>query len=148
MNCEQIRILLSGMIDGELESGEKKTVSDHLVTCYACREEFARLKKLKEVTDDMKYFDLPDRLWAGYWHGIYSRLERGIGWILLSIGAVLILVFAAWNFLQNFLLDPSVPLYLKAGVSALILGLIVLLVSIVRERLFSKRHDRYDEVEI
>jgi hypothetical protein len=67
---------------------------------------------------------------------------------LLSIGAVLILVFAAWNFLQNFLLDPSVPLYLKAGVSALILGLIVLLVSIVRERLFSKRHDRYDEVEI
>lgn len=148
MNCEEIRILLSGMIDGELDFAEKKAVTDHLVTCYACREEFARLKKLKEVTDDMKYFDLPDRLWAGYWHGIYNRLERGIGWILLSIGAILILAFAAWNFLHGFLLDLTIPFYVKAGVSAIILGLIVLLVSILRERLFSKKHDRYDEVEI
>ena len=148
MNCDQIRILLSGMIDGELESGEKKMVSDHLVTCDACREEYARLRKLKEVTDDMKYFDLPDRLWAGYWHGIYNRLERGIGWILLSIGAILVLAFAAWHFIQGFLLDAAIPFYVKAGVCALILGLIVLLVSIIRERLFSRKHDRYDEVQI
>jgi len=148
MSCEEIKILLSGMVDGELESGEKKKVSDHLVSCDACREEYARLLRLKEVTDDMKYFDLPDRLWAGYWHGIYNRLERGIGWILLSIGVILILAFAAWNFLQGFLLDASIPFYVKIAVSALILGLIVLLVSIIRERLFSKKHDRYDEVEI
>jgi predicted anti-sigma-YlaC factor YlaD len=148
MNCEEIRILLSGMVDGELEPGEKKTVSDHLVSCDVCREEYAKMLKLKEVTDDMKYFDLPDRLWAGYWHGIYNRLERGIGWILLSIGAILILIFAAWNFVKGFLLDPSVPFYVKAGVSGLILGVIILLVSILRERLFSKKHDRYDEVEI
>jgi predicted anti-sigma-YlaC factor YlaD len=148
MSCEEMKILLSGMVDGELEPGEKRRVSDHLVSCEACREEYARLLKLKEVTDDMKYFDLPDRLWAGYWHGIYNRLERGIGWILLSVGAILILAFAAWNFLQGFLLDSTIPFYVKAGVCALILGLIVLLVSIIRERLFSKKHDRYDEVEI
>ena len=148
MNCDEIKILLSGMVDGELDSDEKKKVSDHLVSCDACREEYAKLLKLKEVTDDMKYFDLPDRLWAGYWHGIYNRLERGIGWILLSVGVILILAFAAWNFLQGFLLDESVPFYLKIGVSGLILGVIVLLVSIIRERLFSKKHDRYDEVEI
>ncbi|UCC79504.1 MAG: zf-HC2 domain-containing protein, partial [Candidatus Zixiibacteriota bacterium] len=135
MSCEEIKILLSGMVDGELESGEKKNVSDHLVSCSACREEYAKLMKLKEVTDDMKYFDLPDRLWAGYWHGIYNRLERGIGWILLSIGVILILIFAAWRFLQGFLLDPAIPMYVKIGVSGLILGLIVLLVSIIRERL-------------
>jgi hypothetical protein len=148
MSCEEIKILLSGMLDGELEAGEKKTVNDHLVSCIACREEYLKLKKLKEVTDDMKFFDLPDRLWAGYWHGIYNRLERGIGWILFSIGAILVLGFAAWNFLQGFLLDAAIPFYVKAGVSALILGLIVLLVSITRERFFSKKHDRYDEVEI
>jgi len=148
MKCEDIRILLSGMVDGELESSEKQAVSKHLVSCDACREEYARLKRLKEVTDDMKYFDLPDRLWAGYWHGIYNRLERGVGWILFSIGAILILAFAAWRFLQGFLLDVTIPLYVKLGVSALVLGLIVLLVSIIRERLFSKKHDRYDEVEI
>jgi hypothetical protein len=33
-------------------------------------------------------------------------------------------------------------------VGAVILGLIVLLVSVIRERLFSQAHDRYEEVEI
>ncbi len=148
MSCEEIKILISGMIDGELGPGEKQKVSDHLVSCDDCREEYAKLNKLKEATDDMKYFDLPDRLWAGYWHGIYNRLERGIGWIFLSLGAILIIAFATWRFLQNFLLDNAVPIYVKFGVSALVLGLIILLVSIVRERLFSKKHDRYNEVEI
>ena len=148
MSCEEIKILLSGMADGELEAGEKQKVSDHLVSCDACREEYAKLMKLKEVTDDMRYFDLQDRLWAGYWHGIYRRLERGVGWILLSVGVILILAFALWKFLQGFMLNPENPLYVRVGVGAVILGLIVLIVSIIRERLFSKRHDRYDEVEI
>ena len=96
----------------------------------------------------MKYFDLPDKLWAGYWREVYNRLERGIGWILFSIGAMIVLIFAAWELLERFFLDPGQPFFLKLGIGLLITGLIVLLASIVRERLFSRKHDRYDEVEI
>lgn len=148
MNCEQVKILLSGLVDGELDLEEKKTAGDHIASCSACRGEYARLKKLKEVTDSMKYFDLPDKLWAGYWREVYNRVERGLGWILFSIGAILVLTFAAWQLLDKFLLDPNQPLFLKSGIGLLLLGLIVLLVSIIRERLFLRRHDRYDEVEI
>lgn len=148
MNCEQAKILLSGLVDAELNPEEKKIISDHIVSCPDCRREYARLKKMKEVTDDMKYFDLPDKLWAGYWREIYNRVERGIGWIFLSIGAIILLAFAAWQILDNFFLDPAEPLYLKLGVGLLLLGLIILLISIIRERLFSRKHDRYDEVEI
>jgi len=148
MNCEQAKILLSGLVDGELNPEEKKNTSDHITSCPDCRREYARLKKLKEVTDDMKYFDLPDKLWAGYWREVYNRVERGIGWIFLSIGAIILLAFAAWQILNNFFLDPAEPLYLKLGVGSLLLGLIILLISVIRERLFSRKHDRYDEVEI
>ncbi len=148
MNCEQAKILLSGLVDAELNPDEKKIASDHITSCPDCRREYARLKKMKEVTDDMKYFDLPDKLWAGYWREIYNRVERGIGWIFLSIGAIILMAFAAWQILNNFFLDPSEPLYLKLGVGLLLLGLIILLISIIRERLFSRKHDRYDEVEI
>ena len=58
MSCEEMKILISGMIDGELDPREKQTVNDHLVTCDICRKEYAKLNKLKEVTDDMKYIDL------------------------------------------------------------------------------------------
>lgn len=148
MNCEQAKILLSGLVDAELNPEEKKIISDHIASCSECRKEYARLRKMKEVTDDMKYFDLPDKLWAGYWREIYNRVERGIGWILLSIGAIILLAFAAWQILDKFFLDPAEPLYLKLGVGLLLLGLIILLISIIRERLFSRKHDRYDEVEI
>jgi len=148
MSCDEMKILISGMIDGELEPAEKKKISDHLTSCPDCREEYAKLKNLKEVTDDMKYFDLPDRLLAGYWNGIYNNIERGIGWLLFSLGAVIIISYAGWQFLNGFFYDPSVPFILKIGVGILILGAIFLLVSILRERLFSKKHDRYDEVEI
>jgi predicted anti-sigma-YlaC factor YlaD len=148
MNCEQARILVSGLVDGELDLEEKKIVSDHIASCPDCRREYARLKKLKEVTDDMKYFDLPDKLWAGYWREIYNRVERSIGWIFLSIGAIILLAFIAWQILNNFFLDPTEPLYLKLGLGLFLLGLIILLISIIRERLFSRKHDRYGEVEI
>ena len=148
MSCDEMKILISGMIDGELEPDEKKRIGDHLTSCSDCREEYAKLKNLKEVTDDMKYFDLPDRLWAGYWKGIYNNIERGIGWLLFSLGAVIIIAYAGWQFLNGFFLDSSVSLLLRTGVGILILGVIFLLVSILRERLFSKKHDRYDEVEI
>ncbi len=148
MNCEQAKILLSGLVDGELNLEDKKIVSDHIASCPDCRREYARLKKLKEVTDDMKYFDLPDKLWAGYWREIYNQVERGIGWIFLSIGAIILLAFAAWQILNNFFLDSTQSLYLKLGIGLLLLGLIILLISIIRERLFSRKHDRYDEVEI
>ena len=148
MICDEMKILISGMIDGELESAEKKKIGDHLTSCSDCREEYAKLKNLKEVTDDMKYFDLPDRLLAGYWHGIYNNIERGVGWIFLSIGAIILIAYGSWILFQNFFNDPTIFMIAKIGVGAVLIGLIILLVSIIRERLFSKKHDRYDEVEI
>ncbi len=148
MKCDEIRILLSALVDNELDPEQKKIVGDHLADCPDCRAEYARLKKLKEVTDGMKYFDLPDKLWAGYWNGIYNRIERGLGWIFLSLGAIIILAFGAWELLNKFFLDSQPPLILKIGVGAGLLGIIILLVSVIRERLFSRTHDRYEEVEI
>jgi hypothetical protein len=148
MKCEEVRILLSALVDNELTPDEKKLVAEHLTTCDDCRREYSRLLKLKEVTDDMKYFDLPDRLWAGYWHGIYNRIERGVGWVFLSLGAILLLAFGAWHLLNEFFLDPRPPLLLKIGLGALLIGMIVLLVSVLRERIYSRAHDRYEEVEL
>jgi predicted anti-sigma-YlaC factor YlaD len=148
MNCDESRMFLSALVDNELDTEQKKLVTEHLVNCEDCRLEYARMLKLKEVTDDMKYLDLPDRLWAGYWNGIYNRIERGFGWILLSLGAIILVAFGAWRLLNEFFLDPRPPLLLKIGLGALIAGMIVLLISVIRERIFSRAHDRYEEVEL
>ena len=96
----------------------------------------------------MRFFDVPDKLWAGYWNGIYNKIERGLGWIFLSIGAIILAAFGAFEITRDFFLSDKPPLLLKIGIAAALLGLIIMVVSIIRERLFNRAHDRYEEVEI
>jgi len=81
-----------------------------------------------------------------YWNQVYNRIERGLGWVLLSVGAVIFLSFGAFHFVRDFLFDPEPQLIMKIGVSAAILGVIILFVSVLRERLFIRKRDRYKEI--
>jgi hypothetical protein len=61
---------------------------------------------------------------------------------------IITLGFAAYMGLSRFYSDPEVNMVLKIGVSFALLGLIVMIVSIGRERLFARKHERYEkEVE-
>jgi predicted anti-sigma-YlaC factor YlaD len=147
MKCEEIKPYLMSHLDGEIEPEKKKEIERHLTECESCRKEYQSFVKLKEETDKMKLADLSDQLWKGYWKGVYRRIERGAGWIFVSIGAIILLSFGVYQFFKEFLTDPNAPLILKIGVSTLAFGVIVLLVSIVRERLFLFKTERYGEVE-
>ena len=147
MKCEEIKPHLMAYLDGEIKHQKKTEIEKHLSECESCRKEYQSFVKLKEVTDKMKLADLSDQLWAGYWKGIYRRIERGAGWIFLSIGAIILLSFGVYQFFKEFFTDPSISLIVKVGVSTLSLGIIILLVSIIRERLFLFKTERYREVE-
>jgi predicted anti-sigma-YlaC factor YlaD len=147
MRCEEIRPYLSAYLDGEIEHDKKLEIEKHLSECESCTKEYQSFAKLKEVTYGMKFADLSDQLWAVYWRGIYRRIERGAGWIFLSIGAMVLLAFGAYQFFKSLFADPNVSLIVKVGVSTCTFGAIVLLVSVIRERLFLFKTERYKEVE-
>ncbi|MFW6198524.1 MAG: anti-sigma factor family protein [Acidobacteriota bacterium] len=145
--CGQVRVLLMGYLDDELDAPARRRVEDHLAVCVSCRREERSYRRLGEVTEmagsgiDTELG--PDEAWAG----IYGRIERGLGWILLSIGMVLLGGFGLWHLLQDFLLSSEEPLVLRVGVGALVAGGLVLLVSFVREKLWHDSHERYREVQ-
>jgi predicted anti-sigma-YlaC factor YlaD len=147
MKCDKIKELLAGYQDGELDPEQLSMVQSHLAECSDCREELARLEKVKEVTGKVKFNDLPLEVWEGYWQNLYRRIERGLGWIFFSIGAIIMAAVGAFYLVKDFFLDSSVTLFAKAGVGGLIFGGIILLVSVLRERIFAYNRDRYREVE-
>ncbi|MFQ6007724.1 MAG: anti-sigma factor family protein [Candidatus Zixiibacteriota bacterium] len=144
---EDKRKLLAGYIDGELSDKEREALEQELQRDPQLRAELEEFRKLKEVTSMVRYADLPDEVWENYWHSLYRKLERGIGWILFSIGAIILLCFGLYQGLHDLYIDPAVSIWVKIGVTALGGGLIFLLVSFVRERLFAFRRDRYREVK-
>lgn len=145
---ERYKILMMKYIEGEITENEKQEFEDHLKTCSECREEAQEFKKLKEVMKGMRYKRPPDEVWKTYWSRVYNRVERGLGWIFTSIGAIILIIYGGFKGVENLIKDPSVALIAKVGILVVIAGLSILFVSVLRERIFISKTDKYTkEVE-
>jgi hypothetical protein len=148
MKDEDIQELMMRVVDGVAAPDEEMTLAEAIRGNERWKTELRAFRRIKEVTDSMRFKELPDSYWPGYWESVYRGMERGLGWILLSVGAIILLAFGMYTGLSQFYSDPGIGVLLKVGVSAAGLGVILLLVSIMRERLFARKHERYEkEVE-
>ena len=146
MSCEKFKNQMMGFIDDELHAKDKAAFLEHVRSCAECSSELKHFERLKEVTDGMKLTSPEDRIWQDYWSGIYNRIERGIGWILLSICGIVLLVYGGYKVLEEFIADPTVGFFVKVVVLGLIAGVAILFVSVLRERLYFWKTDRYRDV--
>jgi len=147
MKCEKIKPYLAGYLDGELDPKTRQMVEEHIKQCPQCAAELEEMRKIREVLGKMETEKLPDIYWRTYWSNIYNRIERAIGWILLSIGIILLSIWGIFQVFRQFFADPSVPIMLRIAVGALSLGVIILLISLIRERIFALKHERYTKIE-
>ena len=147
ISCPDMGVKIMALIDGELDRDEIILVQEHLKTCKRCSAEYASLKRVKEVTNEMKFKNLPEFYWDDYWKHIYNRLERGLSWIFLSLGAIIILTSTGWQFIDHLISDKQIHPLLKVGIFIFLIGLAVLIVSVVREKLMVRRVDKYRKVE-
>jgi hypothetical protein len=113
MKCEEIEILLSAYVDGEVTEEEKQIVENHLNVCEICQTtvvEFSRLHMLyqkmerKEAPPDFRQ-RVTQRIEATpYWTWLSWRLPRlvyGVSFTLLVLLGVAIATF----FIPNPLAD-------------------------------------------
>lgn len=147
-NTEKSRFesLLMKAIDGELSSEEEKAFSHFIETFEVCKKEWEELSKLNKITGGIQ-MKLPEQeKWEQYWSHIYNRLERRFGWILFSIGLIILMATGGFYAIHGFLGNPLVPLPEKIGLAAFLLGSIVLIVSVLREKLTLRKSDKYKDL--
>ena len=139
--------LMENHFENKLSEDEEK-VFFHLINNNSeLKKEFEEQKRVKEVLSNMMLKNPSQEIWDGYWLGIYNRIERGLAWIIISIGAVLFLGFSVIKFIETLYLDSTVPVIMKIGIYAISFGLVILVVSLLRERIFSLKHDKYKEIQ-
>ncbi len=148
MKDEEIQGLMMKVVDGVATRDEEAALAEAIRGHAKWQDELKAFRHIKDATDQIRFKELPDSYWSGYWTNVYRRLERGLGWMLASLGIILLLAFAGYKGLAGLYSDPNVPMVVKLGVSLAGLGTIVLTVSVLRERLFARKHERYErEVE-
>lgn len=90
--------------------------------------------------------DSDDAALDRFWLGVYSRLERGLAWTLVSVSAALLLGYGAYEFATDFLADAGVPGVVRLGTAGLTLGILLLLLGLVRERIRARAADPFRRV--
>lgn len=146
MACDKYKDLMMGYLDDELTEQQRKEFEDHVASHQECAEEFEEFKQLGELTETLRLSEPEDRVWEEYWSGTYNKYERGIGWIVFSVAAILLLIYGGFKMIEGVIVNPTIGILLKGGLLLLIAGLAILFVSILRERLFIRKKDRYKDV--
>ena len=143
---DRTKELLMRALDEELSPQERTELDGLLADDPTLRAERERLGRLKEVTGEMKLRNPPEELWDDYWNSAYSRLERGVGWLLVSFGVIVVGGWATWQFVTELIADTEMPPLIKAGILAGSLGLVILTVSVLRQRMFVRKTDPYKDI--
>ncbi len=144
-NDERLQQLMMATLDDELSDGDRREFEELLQRGEGARAEWERMRRVQEVTQTMSYRAPADRIWQEYWGSVYSRIERGLSWILISIGAIVLLSYGGWQ-IVNELIAAEMPAAVKGGVFALLVGFVILLVSVMREKVFMQRRNPYKDV--
>jgi predicted anti-sigma-YlaC factor YlaD len=146
MTCQDYKGLMMAYLDNELDDEQRRAFEQHLASCAACSREFEEFKKLKQLTDGVTLVEPEDRIWQQYWGSVYNRIERNLGWILFSVAAILLTIWGGFKLIEEIIKDQTVGVLLKVALLALIGGLAILFVSVLRERVYFWSKDRYKDV--
>jgi len=146
MTCHDYKDLMMGYLDNELSDEQRRQFEEHLAGCSECKDELKEFRKLKAITDEVTLVEPEDRIWQDYWDGIYNRIERSVGWIVFSVAAILLTIYGGFKLIEELIKDATIGMLLKAGLLALIVGLAILFVSVLREKLYFWQRDRYKDV--
>ncbi len=81
-----------------------------------------------------------------YWSKFLNRLERVVGWFLFITGILILISYGLFQFILLLLKNTQLSSFVKAGIFLTVVGFVLLLFSVVRERLTLRKKDKYTEI--
>ncbi|MEE9556152.1 MAG: zf-HC2 domain-containing protein [Candidatus Adiutricales bacterium] len=141
--CQKYQGLLMGLLDKELTPEETVEVNDHLTRCEACRKEYEQIREASGKIETVSFIEPQDEVLEQLWKFPYSRLTRNSGLFLVLGGVLLLIVYGIFEFLRS----GEEAVILKIGVVAVLIGCVILLLSVLRERIHTYKVDPYKEVK-
>ncbi len=139
--------LIEKYFEDELSVEENEQFEYLLQTDKEFEETFNEQKRIKDVLNKMSLKNPSKEHWDSYWLNVYNKIERKFSWILLSIGAIILLGYGFVQFINEFLTADDIPLIIKIGFTALIFGVIVLGISVFREKIFTYKKNKYRDIQ-
>jgi predicted anti-sigma-YlaC factor YlaD len=130
-------------IDGEMTPEERVEFERHMESCGDCRTAVEELGRVERLTGMVKIRDPQDDFWECYWKSLFRRGERKTGWWLIIVGAALVILYALYRGFTDF----GEITFIKVVMVGLAAGFVILLISVIRERVHQCRTDPYRDID-
>jgi anti-sigma factor RsiW len=143
MACSRFETDGMRYLDGEMSAEERLAFDGHCAGCDECREQLKQFRELDTMTRRITMKDPTDEFWERYWKSIYRRIERKTAWVLIIAGVAMLVAFALHEAIQSL----RVITFEKIAVLLIAIGGVLLLISLIRERLHQYRVDPYRDVK-
>lgn len=144
---ERFIYLIGKKLDDEITKAEQQELDRLIANDESLKSEYEKQLKAKEVLKKMNLKNPSKEFWDGYWLNTYNKLERGLAWIFISIGILILIGFAVIQFVEKLFTDDGGPILIKIGLAALFFGSLVLIFSLLREKFFKMKNDKYKEIQ-
>jgi len=144
MECNEAQVLVSGYLDRELTQQDAQRVRNHLESCDKCSKAHAEMKLLKERMGGLTYPDTDRETLAALEKDMLSQVGQWSGWLLVALGILVIMGFGMYTYLTS----PDLHGLVKFMYVALHLGLAILFIVVLRQRLKTYRNDKYRKVKL
>lgn len=143
MECTRYQTDGMRLLDGELTEEEKLEYESHVRQCDECRTELESLGRIVELTNELRLRKPDDEFWEGYWESVYRRSERNLGFFFVIAGVLAVLFYGVFKAVTS----PKLLTYEGISVTVILVGLVVIFVSVARERYHESRNDPYKGVK-
>lgn len=130
------------LLDNELGQEEKAQYEEHVRGCEDCQRELRELGRIVGLTNELRLRTPDDEFWDGYWESVYRRSERGTGFFLVVSGVIAVLLWGLYRALTS----PALLTYEGVSIAVILLGLVIIFVSVARERYHESKNDPYKGV--
>ncbi|MFQ5510510.1 MAG: anti-sigma factor family protein [Candidatus Krumholzibacteriia bacterium] len=143
MVCNRFQSEGMRLLDGEITLEEKQAYEAHVKKCDDCTAELRDIGRIVEFSSEIELKMPDEEYWTAYWADIYRRLERGTGFMLLIIGLLGITAFGLYKAMTS----PGLLTFKGLSIAVLLAGLVVIFLSVLRERYHESKSDPYKGVK-
>lgn len=144
MECHDASTLISAYLDGELTQADSQRMRLHIEDCPECGKTCSELHTLKEKMGQLSYPDPDTEMLNLLENEQASQLGQWSGWLLILIPVLILMAFAVYQSLS----EPGTPFIVRFLFGAFQLGMAILFVTVLRQRLISYKNDKYRNVKL
>ena len=127
-------------LDGEMPPEERSRMDQQLAASTETRRELAMYRALKEDFQGLSFHPATYRV--SVWDRVNARVTRPIGWLLMVGGLVAWLTYGTYVFATS-----AIAPWEKLATGAVAIGTLMLLASVIWERLREWESDPYKDVQ-